>query len=106
MLHIPDDNNDDDSDDYDDDRTCSDYINRMISSFFDPLQFPKRGKLYGTMDDLRLEHRRVQAKYIVSWTAKTHASPFTSKLCWDAVLNWGKLRIYVILDMILLWPII
>ena len=26
-----------------------------------------QGKLYGTMDDLRLEHHRVQAKYIATW---------------------------------------
>ena len=47
---------------------CSDYrriprdLRVMIRTF------QQRGKLYGTMDDLRLEHRRVQAKYIASRT--------------------------------------
>ena len=33
-----------------------------------------KGKLYGTMDDLRLEHHRVQAKYIATWR-HDHFSP-------------------------------
>eukprot|EP00931_Biecheleriopsis_adriatica_P028261 TRINITY_DN1687_c0_g1_i1.p1 TRINITY_DN1687_c0_g1~~TRINITY_DN1687_c0_g1_i1.p1 ORF type:complete len:3142 (-),score=579.43 TRINITY_DN1687_c0_g1_i1:40-9312(-) len=37
--------------------------NGDLKDFYDPFQI-HYGKLYGTMDDLRLEHRRVQSKYI------------------------------------------
>ncbi|CAJ1445279.1 unnamed protein product [Effrenium voratum] len=37
--------------------------NGDLKDYYDPFQI-HYGKLYGTMDDLRLEHRRVQAKYI------------------------------------------
>ena len=41
-----------------------------------PFEATVQGKLYGTMDDLRLEHRRVQAKYIASRAAVGHRPLF------------------------------
>lgn len=42
--------------------------NGDLQDYYDPFQI-HYGKLYGTMDDLRLEHRRVQAKYIAMTNA-------------------------------------
>ncbi|CAE7037978.1 ags1 [Symbiodinium natans] len=73
--------------------------NGDLSDYFDPWQI-NYGKIYGTMDDLRLEHERVQKKYIAMTKALISSAdidgfrvdtPMQAFLVRNQYVNWAAL---------------